>query len=200
MTGTTRFPENILDRLQSAPYGAYAIDLSQKVVFWNRQAEMILGYSSKEVLGRKCFEAAPVLALDGSTALCSENCPAIVAAQRGRIPPVVSARMLCASGQRKHVTMFPLISMNDDQPILIHMFQEASAHELNIDEPVPLPLTSRELEILSLLALGIRPNEIATRLVISVHTVRKHISNASKKLHSHGMLSAVLSAQRHSLI
>ncbi len=201
MSDTIIIPGNLLDRLRDAPYGAYGIDLNQTVVFWNAQAERILGYKASEVLGRKCYEAVQVLALDGTTTVCTQNCPAIVAANRGRIPPVSYAQMRSASGLLKRVTMFPLIATDDrDRTVLIHMFHEIRVDEPNPDEPMPLPLTSREIEVLSLLAVGLRPMEIAERLFISVYTVRKHISNASEKLHSHGMMSAVLAAQRRHLI
>ena len=199
MDRTTNIP--ILDRLRDAPYGAYAIDLDQTIVFWNAQAEEILGYEARQVLGRKCYEAVQVLSLDGAKAVCSQNCPAIIAANHGRIPPVSYAQMRANSGLLKRVTMFPLIGADErDQPILIHMFHETPVDEPNTDVSMPPPLTSREIEVLSLLAVGLRPVEIAARLFISVHTVRKHISNASEKLHSQGMMSAVLAAQRRRLI
>jgi LuxR family maltose regulon positive regulatory protein len=44
------------------------------------------------------------------------------------------------------------------------------------------PLTSRELEILRLIAAGMRNQEIADRLFISLHTVKRHIANAYGKL------------------
>lgn len=192
---------NILDRLRSAPYGAYAIDLNQTIVYWNEQAEQILGYKAQYAIGRKCYEVVQSLALDGTTSACKKNCPAIVAANRGEIHPVAYASMRCASGQRKQVTVFPLIATNEsDEFVLVHMFHEAHPGQADIDSQVPVSLTPRELEILRLLAMGLRPSEVAEQLVISVHTVRKHISNASEKLHSHGMLSAVLAAQRHHLI
>lgn len=191
----------LFDRLDTAPYGAYAVDLSQTVVFWNSKAEQILGYEADNVLGRKCYEVVRGLALDGETPICAQNCPGIIAARRGQIPPLASVRMQCASGKEKRVTVLPLIAADEaDQAVLIHMFYETPADELRVGEPDPLPLTPRELEVLRLLAQGLRPQEVADRLFVSVHTVRKHISNASGKLHSHGMMYTVLAAQRHHLI
>jgi LuxR family maltose regulon positive regulatory protein len=43
-------------------------------------------------------------------------------------------------------------------------------------------LTARELEILRLIAAGMRNQEIADRLFISLHTVKRHIANAYGKL------------------
>jgi LuxR family maltose regulon positive regulatory protein len=44
------------------------------------------------------------------------------------------------------------------------------------------PLTARELEILRLVAEGLRNQEIADRLVISLATVKRHIANIYGKL------------------
>ena len=44
------------------------------------------------------------------------------------------------------------------------------------------PLTPRELEILRLVAEGLRNQEIADRLVISLATVKRHIANTYGKL------------------
>ena len=201
MTETPKIAENILDRLEGAPYGAYGTDLRQTIVFWNAQAELILGYRAKDVIGRKCYEALKVLTLDRATAICSRNCPAIVAANRGRIPPVSQVLMRSSSGQHKRVTTFPLIAVDkSDRPVLVHMFHEDPADVSSTQAPTQIPLTARETEVLSLLAGGRRPLEIAGKLFISVHTVRKHISNACEKLHAHGMMSAVLAAQRQHLI
>lgn len=43
-------------------------------------------------------------------------------------------------------------------------------------------LTARELEILRLIAAGMRNQEIADRLFISLHTVKPHIANVYGKL------------------
>ena len=44
------------------------------------------------------------------------------------------------------------------------------------------PLTTRELEILRLIAAGLRNQEIADHLSISAATVKRHIANAYGKL------------------
>lgn len=201
MTNMPPVPTSLLDRLEGAPYGAYAIDLDQNIVFWNSQAERILGYRAREVLGRKCYEVVQGLAPDGVTPFCSRNCPAVIAARHGRIPPAAYVRMQCATGDRKRITTIPLVAADgDERVVLVHMFHETPADEAGGGPPPELPLTSRETQVLGLLAQGLRPREVAQRLCISVHTVRKHIGNASEKLHSHGMMSAVLAAQRQHFI
>jgi DNA-binding CsgD family transcriptional regulator len=50
------------------------------------------------------------------------------------------------------------------------------------DAPERVPLTPREREIVTLLALGLTGEEIAEKLVISPETVRIHVRNARRRL------------------
>lgn len=56
-------------------------------------------------------------------------------------------------------------------------------------------LTARELEILSLVADGLRNRQIATRLVLAEKTVRNHISNIFNKLQVATRSDAILAAR-----
>jgi LuxR family maltose regulon positive regulatory protein len=47
---------------------------------------------------------------------------------------------------------------------------------------LPEPLTPREIEVLQLIAAGLRNQEIADRLFISLPTVKRHVANAYGKL------------------
>ena len=57
------------------------------------------------------------------------------------------------------------------------------------------PLTSRELEVLKLIEAGCSNQEIATRLVISMPTVKRHISNIYAKLGASSRTQAVSRAK-----
>jgi DNA-binding NarL/FixJ family response regulator/two-component sensor histidine kinase len=61
-------------------------------------------------------------------------------------------------------------------------------------------LTGRELEVLSLLAEGLEPEEIAARLHISTKTERNHVASILSKLGVHSRLQAVIFAGRHGLV
>jgi DNA-binding NarL/FixJ family response regulator len=61
-------------------------------------------------------------------------------------------------------------------------------------------LTRRELEVLLLLADGLRQREIADRLVISPKTVGTHIEHVLSKLGVHSRAEAVAAAYRRDLI
>src|SRR5579884_2626517 len=65
--------------------------------------------------------------------------------------------------------------------------------------PVPT-LTSRELEVLKLVAKGLSNREIADELFISENTVKNHVRNILEKLHLHSRMQAVMYAVRERLI
>ena len=61
-------------------------------------------------------------------------------------------------------------------------------------------LTEREREVLALLAEGLSNTAIAQRLVVSVYTVRNHVSNLSGKLGAHSKLEVLSIAVRDGLL
>ncbi|KRT62252.1 MAG: response regulator NarL [Chloroflexi bacterium CSP1-4] len=62
------------------------------------------------------------------------------------------------------------------------------------------PMSLREREILSLIASGYPPAEVARMLGISVHTVRRHVANLSAKLGLRGTMALVRYAIRNGLV
>ncbi|QEC56884.1 response regulator transcription factor [Flavisolibacter ginsenosidimutans] len=56
------------------------------------------------------------------------------------------------------------------------------------------PLTSRERDVLELMAKGLRQKQIAAALSIKMDTARKHIKNAYKKLDAHNKVEALRKA------
>jgi DNA-binding NarL/FixJ family response regulator len=61
-------------------------------------------------------------------------------------------------------------------------------------------LTSREVEVLELLAEGLTHRQIARRLGITDKTARNHMANVYEKLEIHGRAQAVLYAIREGLV
>lgn len=61
-------------------------------------------------------------------------------------------------------------------------------------------LTDRELEVLQLLAQGMRPKKIAGDLVISPKTVASHVQHILGKLGAHSRVEAVAIAYREGLV
>jgi putative two-component system response regulator len=61
-------------------------------------------------------------------------------------------------------------------------------------------ISAREREVLQLLAEGLSTEEIAERLVLSMHTIRNHIQRVMGKLNAHSRLEAVTTAVREGVV
>jgi len=67
-------------------------------------------------------------------------------------------------------------------------------------QPLPDPLSERELQVLQLLACGSSNQEIAQELVITVDTVKRHVSHIFAKLGVNNRVQAVIDAQQLGLL
>lgn len=72
-------------------------------------------------------------------------------------------------------------------------------HEKEQPEIPDSLLTDREIEVLQLVAQGLDNHEIADKLVISLPTVRSHVTNILNKLNLNNRTQAVLYALRHNI-
>ena len=213
--------------LSEAEFGVYAMSLDQRIVFWNQGAERILGHPANKVLGRHCYEVVAGLASGRLTPACVNGCPSLLSLQAGAIPQAVRMQMLCSSGERKTVDLTPMVvsGVVDHAPLMVHVFDDRvrsqspdqilaavkselgrGGAEVVSGNPAPLPpvsaapLTSRELEVLALVALGRTTSSIAEALGISEHTVRNHVRNFRRKLNAATKLEAVLTALRRGIL
>ena len=211
----------VLSLLGAAPFGVYAVSLDQTIVFWNGGAQRLLGFSSEEVVGRRCYEVMAGLSPGDLTPACLLGCPTVRALRAGVIPFALPMRMLCASGERKTFSLVPMVlaDAENDAPLIVHLFADVSeggdAPQLVRDElsqrgagtasdHVPAArhpadyrrLTRRELEVLRMVALGRATEQIAVELGLSQHTVRNHVRNLRHKLDAKTKLDAVLTAMR----
>ena len=85
----------------------------------------------------------------------------------------------------------------------VHLPAEAASpkpFEANTAQQQTLGITARELEILTLIARGLSNREIATTLVLSEHTVHRHIANILRKLAQSTRAAAATHALRAGLI
>lgn len=83
---------------------------------------------------------------------------------------------------------------------LLSVMGRASGVELPPTQPLIEPLTQREIEVLKLIEAGASNDDIAARLVISVATVKRHISNIYGKLGVQSRTQAILCAREMKLL
>ncbi len=84
------------------------------------------------------------------------------------------------------------------------LFAEAFSHTMAAPGPHPdpfvEPLTAREREVLQLLLSGASNREIACHLVLSMNTVKKHVSNICRKLNVQSRAQAVAKMRTYPLL
>lgn len=220
--------KNLIHSLSSTSDGAFIIDSHHRIIFWNKAAEQILKYTAEEVTGRLCFEILGGRDEQGTT-LCQRYCRIAIQAGRGGILPNkdVYAQSANREGRWLNVTTFvyPTGDKSQDQ-MIVHLFRDATekkGHQRFVDRvlaasaalskddsPRALPvtprrpqtngLTTREQEVLALLARGQSTGEVASTLIISPATVRNHVQNILNKLGVHSRLEAVAQAYQQGLI
>ena len=203
----TRLAEllNILGRTGD---GMIAVDQGLRIVGWNTAAERLLGYAAEDALGRPCHEILGWRNRCGDT-VCDENCAASRAGTADEI--IESAEVIgrTASGRKlwlNATTIVPPPEMRGECR-LVHLIREvALPPELErlvverlsgwspsgkIRNPRLDALTSREREVLQLLAEGLDGTLIAEKLFVSPATVRNHVQHILTKLGVHSRLEAV---------
>lgn len=220
--------EQLIDSLSRTEDGAFIIDEGSRIVFWNRAAKAILGFTSSEAHGRLCYEILGGRDEQGRT-LCHRFCRIAALAERGHALPNtdVYCHTLSGDGRWLNVTTFSYLDRDTaENRRIVHLFRDVTkkkeqehfvASVLEASEllrsnngfqigsaaaavPQNGDLTAREQEVLELLALGLDTAGISRRLVISPATLRNHVQNILGKLGVHSRLEAVAHAYQLGLI
>ena len=217
----------LLNFLDGAPYGAFAVNMNKSILFWNRGAERILEHKADQAIGRSCCEVIAEVPQDANEPICADGCPSVAFVKHGHVPAVLQVDVLSASGRRKPITMTPLIVPADrpEQRVLVLLFHEFLDLEragriattvgdvLSASRPlrggnqpatdksaVDGPLTARELEVLQLIASGLSTQEISVEIHLSSHTVLNHTRNIRSKLGVQDRVGAVVAGLRLGLL
>jgi pimeloyl-ACP methyl ester carboxylesterase/DNA-binding CsgD family transcriptional regulator len=140
--------------------------------------------------------------------LAHVRAPTLVVHRRGdRAIPYHLGRELAAG--IPHATLIPLTGTahfpwaGDTQSVARALRSvlappEAQAH--GAGEPATVLLSGREREVLALVAKGLSDQEIAEQLVVSQHTVHRHVANIRHKLGRGSRTAAVAEAARLGLL
>lgn len=86
-----------------------------------------------------------------------------------------------------------------ETPRAARFLRDSSSGDASADASLRGPLTPREVVVLRLVAEGLSNQEIASRLVLSEHTVHRHLANLLRKLDLPSRAAAGAYAVRHGL-
>ena len=208
--------EDTLDRISRSGAAAFAMDGANRITYWNRACEGLLGRPARHVIGKHCWEV--MCGRDGNdNVYCHTACP-VAHQARQKNDPVHPFRIRTrATGKRVEVevSMFAVPSYHPALTSVVHVLRPDSIrHETAAQAAVAAPaapaapkativadptseaavLTSRELEVLRCLAHGESTPAVAKALSIAHVTVRNHIQSILQKLDVHSKLEAVVRA------
>lgn len=195
--------------------GVLALDGRGRIVLWNESAEKILGHPAREVLGKACCEVMHGRD-DAGNLYCLPNCNVMSMVRLGQRVQNYDIQTHTRIGQCVwlNVSTLTLPGSRPGQEIVVHLFRDiTSKHRLKelvgerggggviLESNNGGPdLTRRELQILRMVAEGLKTQPIAEKLNISEATVRNHVQNILTKLEAHSRLEAVALAMKHRLL
>jgi PAS domain S-box-containing protein len=120
-------PEQVVTLdMQQMPQAAFLVDMNQRIVMWNRAAELLLGRRAQDVVGRRCFE---VMSADGAGAghPCAPDCPVIVNARRNRGTRALDASVAEGHHGRHWVSMSStVVRTGAGHKRLMHVLRDAT--------------------------------------------------------------------------
>ncbi len=201
----------LFEALALSPDPVFVTDRHNRIVFWNRSAERMLGYTADEATGASCAGMLEGCDVHGNR-YCSETCPVTQMATRAETVRAFGLRLRSKDGPilLVDVTILHFIVPPPDGFFLAHMLKPSLATEAAPRGPRKegpprsalvavrespdaraRKLTAREVDVLGMLAAGHPTPEIASRLHISSLTARNHIQNILDKLEVHSKAEAV---------
>ena len=120
-------PDGLFRYLSSVSCGAFVLATDQTVVFWNRRAREILGYTPDRVVGRRCSGVARGVDEITLTDDCEEGCLMLRSLRAGLVPGCARLRMRCSWGERKWLVVTPMVvsGVEDGGPLLVYLFGDS---------------------------------------------------------------------------
>jgi PAS domain S-box-containing protein len=219
----TKWLPQLVERTGDA---AFAVDASGRISAWNLAAEELFGFSSPEVIDRPCHEI--LQGSHESGPFCSKHCSIHQALQMNKPVANFDLRLQTKTGKEWcNLTIIEILAAPESgERHSMHLVRRLDPHKLieqlarvmtpglgmgeseaaaklvskslaNVPE---VKLTTREKEILRLLADGKRTRAIADQLYISRSTVNNHIQHIIEKLDSHSRLEVVVRAREAGII
>jgi PAS domain S-box-containing protein len=178
----------------------FRCDEQSRIVEWNRATEELTGIAASDAVGSACWDVVGGRD-DSGAVVCHPGCSIARLAAEGR-PVTCQALHLRTPHGRKRVAVSTIVVRDDASRLVLHPIRETPVAEPPPARPAQEAprLTKRQLEILGLLAQGLRVKQIARQLVLSETTVRNHIQAILGELSAHSQLEAVAKARSLALL
>ncbi len=221
MDNPQQLAPGMLRSIDAAGDPVFIVGERWNILHWNRAAEEAFGRSANDVRGRLCYEVMAGVD-DSGRQVCRLHCEKWALVRRGARVHSFDVRALPTHDRWASVSVLPVSDDNGRPYALVHVLRnverskrlehfvreiavaaedalEAKPGNGGVHEANPIHLTTRELEVLGLLAHGAGTTVIADRLGVSRHTVHNHIAVVLNKLGVHSRAEAVAYAFEHHL-
>ena len=204
---------------------SFAVDGSGCIAAWTSAAEALFGLSARDTIGRQCEEI--VQGTDECGPVCSAHCTIQQAVRKHHPVGNFDLQVQTANGmQWCNVSVLIADGDNSPNPYSIHIVRQidvgkrfemlvrdfvvtgtglTAAQATTLISSTRSParetnLTTRERDVLKLLARGATTTAVAEKLHISRTTVNNHVQHILRKLGSHTRLEAIRRAEHAGLI
>ena len=114
---------SVLDKISD---GAYILNPQRKILYWNKSAEEITGYSKEEVINTRCEDNILMHIDEKGTELCKEKCPVVYAMENNK--PVEARVFLHHKEGYRLPVLVKVVPITDKNNIVIgaiELFSEA---------------------------------------------------------------------------
>ena len=202
-----RKPVSGVIRLLTERGGAtISTDGTGRIVAWSHGAEELLGHRASAVQGKPLHEVLKSRDTFGNRISC--ECGVREMLRRGEQVRRHVITVAVASGESKRVVLF--VRPQEPSSSRTHVYEirpdarsqqgDRRTADRRPTRSVVGTLTSAELNVLKLLAGGMRAQEVASSLSVSLTTVRNHIQHLFRKLKVHTQGEAISLALRSGLV
>jgi DNA-binding CsgD family transcriptional regulator len=196
----------LLDALAFCAEPMFAINERNRIVFWNKPLSRMLGWTYDDVAGKSC---GTVLAGNDQfgNRYCCDACPIVSIAQRG--DPVRQFGLTYRTKDDDYVPVDVAVlkfSLPATKSVVLAHFVQQARQAQAMEPPQTASvshadarvreLTTREIEVLGMLAAGQGATDVANHLGISPLTARNHIQHIFEKLEVHSKAEAVAFAYK----
>lgn len=119
---------NLAELLESTADGAFAVDKSLEIVYWNQAAQEMLGFDQNDTIGHPCYDVLRGLD-EGNRPFCKAFCRIADAVSKREPITSYDIQALTSKGGRQWLNM-SVVSYRqgpeDEDIIIIHLFRDSA--------------------------------------------------------------------------